>query len=303
MQSILVSDSKRGAGKMEKDGFYQGFAKPMSLEDFERLSSFIQEQCGIKMPPGKKIMLEARLQKRLRTLGFSTFREYCSHVLDDRAGADEVVQMINAVTTNKTDFFREPQHFTILEETVLPDFVNGPDWGPAKAFRVWSAGCSTGEEPYTLAMVLSEYAATHPGFRFSLLATDISTRVLEKAQLAIYDLERVVAVPLAMKQKYFLRSKNREKNQVRVAPELRTLVQFEQVNLMEEQLQLSETVDTVFCRNVIIYFERRNQERLLRRLCACLKTGGYLFLGHSETVHGFDLPLLRVTSTVYRKVV
>jgi len=282
---------------------YQGFAKPMSLDDFERLSGFIQDQCGIKMPAGKKIMLEARLQKRLRLLGFTTFRQYCEHLFDESTGADEVVQMINAVTTNKTDFFREPQHFTILEETVLPEYVNAPDWGPAKVFRTWSAGCSTGEEPYTLAMVLGEYAALHPGFRFSLLATDISTRVLDKAKLAIYDQERIATVPLSLKQKYFLRSKDRDKTQVRVVPELRALVQFEQVNLMDEQLLLSDTVDVVFCRNVIIYFERRNQERLLRRLCGCLKTGGYLFLGHSETVHGFDLPLLRVTSTVYRKVV
>lgn len=282
---------------------YQGFAKPMSLDDFERLSGFIQEQCGIKMPPGKKIMLEARLQKRLRMLGFTTFRQYCNHLFDESTGADEIVQMINAVTTNKTDFFREPQHFTILEETVLPEYLSAPDWGPAKVFRTWSAGCSTGEEPYTLSMVLSEYAALHPGFRFSLLATDISTRVLDKARLAIYDQERIATVPLSLKQKYFMRSKDRDKTQVRVVPELRALVQFEQMNLMEERLLLSDTVDVIFCRNVIIYFERRNQERLLRRLCGYLKTGGYLFLGHSETVHGFDLPLLRVTSTVYRKVV
>jgi chemotaxis protein methyltransferase CheR len=287
-------------GAMTEHNLYQGFAKPMSTSDFERLSEFIQSQCGIKMPAGKKVMLEARLQKRLRTLGFSTFREYCDHLFDER-GNDEVVHFINAVTTNKTDFFREPVHFSVLTETVLPEYLEAE--GANGIFRVWSAGCSTGEEPYTIAMVLSEYASLHPGFRFSILATDISTRVLDKAKQAIYEYDRVVTVPLALKQKYLMRSKERGKGLVRIVPAIRALVQFEQVNLMDEELRLSDPLDAIFCRNVIIYFERRNQERLLRRLCHCLKPGGYLFLGHSETVHGFDLPLLRATSTVYRKVV
>ncbi len=273
----------------------------MSAGEFTRLSEFIQSQCGIKMPAGKKIMLEARLQKRLRTLGLSSFREYCDYLFDERTGSQEISHFINAVTTNKTDFFREPQHFTVLTENVLPGLLD--DGGPGKVFRVWSAGCSTGEEPYTIAMVLSEFAALHPGFRFSILATDISTKVLDRARQAIYDQDRVATVPLALKQKYLLRSKNRDKGMVRIAPELRALVQFEQVNLMDEDLRLSDPLDTIFCRNVMIYFERRNQERLLLRLSHCLKPGGFLFLGHSETVHGFSLPLVRVTSTVYRKVV
>lgn len=281
---------------------YQGFAKPMSADEFERLSEFIRAHCGIKMPTGKKIMLEARLQKRLRTLGLATFREYCAHLFDEKTGDEEMVHFVNAITTNKTDFFREPQHFTVLTETVLPEYVNSESWGPASVFRIWSAGCSSGEEPYTLAMVLGDFASSLPGFRFSILATDISTRVLDKAKLGIYDQERVVTVPLAMKEKYLLRSKDRDKGLVRITPELRALVQFEQVNLMDDHFGMSGTMDVVFCRNVIIYFERHNQERLLRRLSSCLRTGGYLFLGHSETVHGFDLPLSRITSTVYRKL-
>jgi chemotaxis protein methyltransferase CheR len=288
---------------MAESNLYQGFAKPMTAADFERLSGLIQAQCGIKMPAGKKIMLEARLQKRLRTLGFSTFREYCDHLFDEQKGGDEIVHMINAVTTNKTDFFREPQHFSVLTDTVLPEYLDAGEPGPGNNFRIWSAGCSTGEEPYTIAMVLSEFAALHPGFRFTILATDISTKVLDKAKQAIYEQDRVATVPLALKQKYLLWSKDRDKGLVRIAPEVRALVQFEQVNLMDEELRVSDPLDAVFCRNVIIYFERYNQERLLRRLCHCLKPGGHLFLGHSETVHGFDLPLLRITSTVYRKVV
>ena len=197
-------------------------------------------------------------------------------------------------------FSANPATSTILTDTVLPPFID-PASGSGSFFNIWSAGCSSGEEPYTLAMVLSEFAAHHPGFRFSVVATDISTKVLEKAKLGIYDEERVATVPLSIKQKYLMKSKDRTKGQVRITPELRSLIRFERVNLMDEQYRRPELLDVIFCRNVIIYFERLNQEKLLGRLCNSLRPGGYLFLGHSETVHGFDLPLQRITSTVYRK--
>ena len=273
----------------------------MTAQEFVRLSEFIHIQCGIKMPPGKKIMLEARLQKRLKSVGAATFGEYCEYLFNSPNRQEELVHMINAVATNKTDFFREPGHFTVLTDTVLPYFLDAAT-GSGSCFTIWSAGCSSGEEPYTLAMVLSEFAARHPGFRFSIVATDISTKVLDKAKLGIYDEERVAPVPLAIKQKYLMKSKDRSKGQVRIAQELRAMIRFERVNLMDEQYRRPELLDVVFCRNVIIYFERENQEKLLGRLCNSLKPGGYLFLGHSETVHGFDLPLQRVTSTVYRKI-
>jgi chemotaxis protein methyltransferase CheR len=276
-------------------------ARPMSDADFSRLSEFIREHCGIKMPPVKKIMLEARLQKRLRRLGISSFREYFNHLAAGPEGVGELVHMIDCVTTNKTDFFREPVHFSYLAESALPEFLQAGGAG-GSPFTVWSAGCSSGEEPYTLAMVLSEFQAFHPGFRYSVLATDISTRVLEKARSAIYDADRVATVPVVFKQKYLMRSKDRDRGQVRIVPELRSAVRFQRINLMDEHFLLPEPVDAIFCRNVIIYFERSNQERLLSRLCRSLKTGGLLFLGHSETVHGFDLPLMRMTSTIYKKV-
>ena len=212
------------------------------------------------------------------------------------------MQMIDAVTTNKTDFFREPVHFQFLTETVLPEFLAESAVSGRRKFIVWSAGCSTGEEPYTLAMVLNEFAAQHPDLPYSILATDISTRVLEKASAGIYDQHLVEGIPLSLKQKYFLRSKDREKKLVRVVPGLRSCIAFQRVNLMDEHIIVPEKVDAIFCRNVIIYFERATQCKLLDRLCRSLKTGGYLFLGHSETVHGFDLPLVRIASTIYRKV-
>jgi chemotaxis protein methyltransferase CheR len=287
---------------MKDSPLYNDAVRAMSPKEFDRLSGFIIDHCGIKMPPAKKIMLESRLQKRLRSLGMASFREYCEFLFDSPEGNGELVHMIDAVTTNKTDFFREPVHFQFLTETALPEFLTESAFGNRKNFTVWSAGCSSGEEPYTLAMVLNEYALPHPDFQYSILATDISTRVLEKARFGIYDQRLVEGIPLSFKQKYFLRSKDREKGLVRVVPELRSRISFQRVNLMDENLVVPEKADAIFCRNVIIYFERATQYKLLSKLCQSLRTGGYLFLGHSETVHGFDLPLVRIASTIYRKM-
>jgi chemotaxis protein methyltransferase CheR len=288
---------------MNERQFITNLAKPMSQAEFTRFSEFIIGQCGIKMPPSKKIMLEARLQKRLRTLGIPSFGEYYQYVHGE-GGRDELVHMLDAVTTNKTDFFREPVHFQYLAQTILPEALSEQEGSRRKdsPFFLWSAGCSTGEEPYTLAMVLSEFAHQHPAFRFSIVATDISTRVLDRARDGIYDEDRIKAVSQGLKQRYILRSKDRGKSLVRIVPELRTAVQFKRLNLMEESFSFSEPLDVIFCRNVIIYFDRNTQERLISRFCRVLKPDGYLFLGHSESVHGFDLPLRRITSTVYRKV-
>ncbi len=288
---------------MDQNAFSMWVSKPMTSAEFSRFSEFIISHCGIKMPPSKKVMLEARLQKRLRSLGIRTYGQYFAYLQGD-GGRDEIVQMLDAVTTNKTDFFREPVHFQFLEETVLPQFIETREQSNRrdKPFFIWSAGCSSGEEPYTLAMVMSEFAAGNPSFRFSLLATDISTKVLNRAQEAIYDADRVATVPLPMRQKYLLRSRERSKKLVRIVPALRAAVQFRRLNLMEEALTFSEPLDAIFCRNVIIYFDRMTQEHLIGRFCRVLRDGAYLFLGHSESVHGFDLPLKRITSTVYRKI-
>jgi chemotaxis protein methyltransferase CheR len=282
---------------------YSEGIKALSRQDFERLSRFISEHCGIKMPPAKKTLLESRLQKRLRTVGTPSFREYCDYLFENPDGMSELVHMIDAVTTNKTDFFREPVHFTFLSETVLPEFVRNQGIAGDQRFAVWSAGCSSGEEPYTLAIVLSEFAAHNPGFQFTIMATDISTKVLDKARNGIYDEDQIAMIPYALKQKYFMRSKDREKNLVRVVPALRSLIRFQRLNLMDERFPVPEaSLDAIFCRNVMIYFERNTQNKLLGRLCRYLKTGEHLFLGHSETVHGFELPLLRIASTIYRKM-
>jgi len=256
------------------------------------------------MPAAKKSMLESRLQKRLCALGIASFREYYQILSHSAARWDELLHMIDAVTTHKTDFFRETAHFQFLTETVLPEYAGSDEYCPGSRYALWSAGCSTGEEPYTLAIVLSEFAARTRGFRFAITATDISAKVLEKALLGIYEESQVTMIPPHLRQKYFMRSKDRDKGLVRVVPELRGSVRFIRMNLMDEGLiPFDREIDAIFCRNVIIYFHRDMQNRLLSRFCRFLKKGGYLFLGHSETVHGFDLPLVRSGSTIYRKVV
>lgn len=287
---------------MEQPGSPAWGAQPMSQREFDRFSEFISGHCGIKMPPSKKVMLEARLQKRLRSLGLGSFREYYAH-LQGEAGSGELVHMLDAVTTNKTDFFREASHFDIMDGTVLSEFAEEQERSGerARTFLIWSAGCSTGEEPYSLAMVLAEFAESHPSFRSTILATDISTKVLERAQEAVYDADRVAGISPAMKQKYLLRSRDRSKNLVRIAPAIRSMVQFRRMNLMEEAFTFEQPFDAIFCRNVIIYFDRRTQEGLINRFCRVLRPKGFLFLGHSESIHGFTLPLRRIVSTVYRK--
>jgi len=275
---------------------------PAVLKDreFTRFSNFIYDRVGIKMPAAKKTMLEARLQKRLKALGICTFEEYSKYVFDGGEKSDELIHLIDVVTTNKTDFFREPAHFDYLLRFAIPTLVEDREAGYKAPLRIWSAGCSTGEEPYTLTMVLSEFMEACPGLRVSILATDISTVVLEKAKNAIYAEDRVDTIPLQMKRKYLLRSRDKNRGLVRVAPQLRSMVQFRRLNFMED-FGIQEQMDIIFCRNVIIYFDKPTQERLLNKFCRQLVPGGYLFLGHSETLSGLNVPLTPVASTVYRK--
>jgi len=276
---------------------------PAVLKDreFNRFSRFIYDEVGIKMPPAKRTMLEARLQKRLKALGIKNFEEYADYVFCEEGRADELVHLIDVVTTNKTDFFREPAHFDYLVKSALPALIELHDAGFRHPCRIWSAGCSTGEEPYTLTMVLSEFMGANPGFRTSILASDISTVVLAKARNAIYTEDRVDTIPLQMKKKYLMRSRDKSRGLVRIMPALREMVSFRRLNFMEE-FGLNEHMDIIFCRNVIIYFDKPTQERLLNKFCAQLVRGGYLFLGHSETISGLNVPLTAVASTVYRKL-
>jgi len=270
----------------------------MTSREFGLFSQFVESTCGIRMPDSKKLMLESRLQKRLRHHGIGSFREYYDYLVSKQGMRDELVSMIDVVTTNKTDFFREAAHFTYLTESVLPRI---PEVEQQNCVRVWSAGCSSGEEPYTLAMALSEYARNCQGFKYSILATDICTEVLKSAHRGIYEEEKIAPIPHDLKKRYLLRSKDKNKGVVRICPELRSAVTFRRLNFMDEIFDICNPLRIIFCRNVFIYFDRQTQESLVKKFCRHLLPGGYLFLGHSETLNGLDVPLVQVNSTIYRK--
>ncbi|MDJ1504430.1 protein-glutamate O-methyltransferase CheR [Xanthocytophaga agilis] len=267
--------------------------------DFNRLSAFIYERVGIKLSPIKKTMLESRLQKRLSTLQMGSFKEYCDYIFSDQGKQQELVHMIDQVTTNKTDFFREPNHFSFLQSQLLPSIDKHYRTYP---LRVWSAGCSSGEEVYTLAMVLSEYSCTHTPISFHIHGTDISTQVLQKAVTAVYTEDKIAPIPLLLRQKYLLKSKDTTNRTVRVAPSLRSKVQFDRLNFMEDDFNSLPVFDIIFCRNVIIYFDKATQEQVLNRLCTQLRPGGFFFLGHSESITNMDVPLKQIRPTIFQKV-
>tara|TARA_B100000614_G_scaffold253278_1_gene267022 strand:- start:947 stop:1807 length:861 start_codon:yes stop_codon:yes gene_type:complete len=266
---------------------------------FNRLSRFIEGEVGIKMPPGKRIMLESRLQKRLRALALTSFDDYLQHVFDHEG--DEIIHMIDVVTTNKTDFFREADHFGFLEDHVLPEFLTREQGSRTGVFKAWSAASSTGEEAYTMGIVMAEFRRNNPRFDFRILGTDISTAVLATARTAVYPVHRIDPVAPELRKRYFLRSRDRGSELVRVKPELRQRATFHRMNLMAPHFPIRDRFHAIFCRNVIIYFERPRQAELLRKLYQYLLPGGYLFLGHSETLAGMDLPVESVAPTVYRR--
>jgi len=272
----------------------------LSTGDYTRLCGLIYAQAGIHLGTEKKTMLEARVKRRLKALDRTSFGGYCDYLFGHQGMKDEIVSLLDAVTTNKTDFFREPKHFEFLVQKALPNLTSANASG--RPLLIWSAGCSTGEEPYTLAIVLSEYALTHPGFRFRLLATDISTAVLAKAEMGVYSKEVVGPVPDPLKRKYFMRSRDSSSDKVRVTPELRRLIEFRRLNFMDADYGVAEKVDAIFCRNVIIYFDRPTQERILKKLSLHLVPHGYMFVGHAETLHDMDLPLAPVAPSLYRRV-
>jgi chemotaxis protein methyltransferase CheR len=271
----------------------------LSNSDFERLRDLIYSESGINLSSDKKTMMEIRIKRRLQNLGIRTFAEYCKNLFTQQGKDQELVQLIDVITTNKTDFFRESAHFDYLVSKALPDLAARK--GANRKSLIWSAGCSTGEEPYTLAMVLSEYSEDLPGFGFRVLATDICTAVLNKAALGIFKSELLAPVPQNLRKKYFMRSRDPQSDLLRVVPEVRALIEFRRVNFMESDFGIGELPEIIFCRNVIIYFDRPTQVRLLEKLTRHLAPGGYFFAGHSESLQGMDLPLVPVAPAVYRK--
>jgi len=270
---------------------------PLTAEQFEDFSTLIAGTLGIKMPASKRVMLQSRLQRRLRELEMETFAEYHERFFHDPAyQAAEIEHLLNLATTNKTDFFREPDHFEMLTRDTLPRWRSHP---ASSVFRVWCAGCSTGEEAYTLAITLLEQREQSP-FEFSILATDVSTRVLHQAMTGIYREERIGPIAHGLRQKYLLRSRDPEAREVRMAPVVRERVRFGHLNFLAPEYGLREPMDAVFFRNVMIYFDRPTQQQVVTRICRHLRAGADLFTAHSESLQGLDLPLQSMGPAMYR---
>ena len=281
-------------------GSFDCFKAELSESDFQVFSRFIYSEYGIKMPPIKRIMLQGRLLKRIRELNMSSYSEYKEYFFSKEGQDKELLQFLNVVTTNKTDFFREPVHFNFLNDTVLPAFRSQNTNG--QPFKVWSAGCSSGEEPYTISVVLNEFERLNPNFRFDILGSDISTQMLEKAAKGVYQANKLVTVPMELKKRYFLKSKDPHNQTVRVHPLLQKNIRLTYLNLMDNLYSIKETFDVIFCRNVLIYFDRQTQERVINKLCLQLKPGGYFFIGHSESLSGMNVPLEHIKPTIFKKL-
>ncbi len=275
----------------------------LSADTFHRFAQMITRDLGIKMPTSKLPLVQSRLLRRVRELGLASLEEYCRFLLESPQRDEERIHFINAITTNKTDFFREPAHFEFLTRSALPSLGYGAAPQPRGRIAAWSAGCSSGEEPYTLAMVLDQYTASQPGLDFAVLATDVSTKVLDMARSAIYQESQIEPVPRGLRARYLLRSREKAHQLVRVVPDLRRRISFHRLNFMDPDYAIGDLFDVIFFRNVMIYFDRPVQEMVVNRLCRNLLPGGYLFVGHSESLAGLDVPVTPIAPSILRKEV
>lgn len=266
-------------------------------EDFDFLRKIVNARTGIVVADEKKEMFYSRLVRRLRLLGLDSFAAYCDHIREDITG-NELLELTNAITTNLTAFFREPHHFEYLSDTLIPDLLQQST--QQRLLRVWSAGCSTGEEPYSLAMTLDRAFADVDAWDWKLLSTDIDSRVLQHASEGIYLADKVSGLPKETLKRCFLRGKS-SAEQVKVKPALAEKIKFGQLNLMDDW-GLKHPVDIIFCRNVIIYFERESKIRLINRFADTLVPGGYLFLGHSESLYHLSDRFESLGNTIYQKI-
>jgi chemotaxis protein methyltransferase CheR len=263
-------------------------------EEFQRLRTLIYNESGISLSDQKHSLLASRLSKRLRDLGLATFTEYYELVTEDTT-CQEFTRMLDLISTNRTDFFREPKHFDFLRERIIPELE------PTKRIRIWSSACSTGEEPYTIAMTLFENVEHPAQWDFEILASDLSTRVLTKAVSGLYDEDRLRDVPPDVMKRHFLRGKGDQTGVLKVKPHLAGAITFRRVNLMDDRFPIKNPLDLIFCRNVMIYFDRPTQETLINKFHQYLKPGGYLFIGHSESLQWMTHPFAAIAPTIYQR--
>ena len=285
----LVGDSFPWRGRMDL---------PLPNQLFLRFSELVYRQCGINLHDGKKALLQARLTKRLRATHIDSYEDYYQYLQNN---PKEMVHFLDSVSTNLTFFFRESQHFDFLESIALPGLLEEKQAAKNNRLRIWSAGCSTGEEPYSLAMCVLGHMDSPQRWDFKILATDISTRVLEAASGGIYAEEKVLKVPPELRRQYFEKCGEVDgKPAYEASPALKRLITFRRLNL-KDPFPFKGLFDYIFCRNVMIYFDKQTQEALIQKMTGFLSPGGYLFVGHSESLTGLSHALSYVKPAVYRK--
>ncbi|HEU4391217.1 MAG TPA: protein-glutamate O-methyltransferase [Blastocatellia bacterium] len=268
----------------------------ISDREFALFQVLIHRESGILLSPVKKAMLVGRLNKRLRDLGLNSFSAYYRRIVEgDNA---ERVRMIDCICTNETRFFREPGHFDFLEQHVFPEWASGH----ARTIRVWSAGCSTGEEPYSLAMTLLHHFPTSAGWDIEIIGTDLSTRALERARAAVWPLEKAREIPLGYRKVFMLRGTRSQEGKMKAGLDIRSVIKFQHLNLVDEAYTVTGLFDLIFCRNVMIYFDPQNKVRVVDRLLNHLAQRGYLFLGHAESLTGMTDRVRGVGPMVYRRI-
>jgi len=269
-------------------------------QEFRLFQNLIKAHTGIALSEHKRNLVCSRLGKRLRALSLPSFRKYYDY-LSDEAGQTELEHFVNAITTNKTDFYREKAHFDFLEQEMVSAWKARVVRTGKRQIRIWSAGCSSGEEPYTIAITLRNAIENFSAWDVRILASDIDTEVLDRAAQGVYSTERVADIPKPILERYFLRGTGSRAGFVQVAPEIRDLITFRQINLQWDPWPVRTLFDCIFCRNVIIYFDKPTQRRLMERFAAYLKDDAYLFLGHSESLYGMSDEFTLLRNTIYRK--
>ncbi len=276
----------------------EALSNGLTEEQFQHISRVVKDLCGINLHDGKRQLVKARLTKRLRALGLPSFEHYINYVASDGSGA-ELTAMLDALSTNLTSLFRERKHFDHLAENVLPQIAAKAPAGGGR-LRIWSAGCSSGEEPYSIAVIVREAIGDIDRWDARILATDLSTKVLAQARRGVYEERRVEPVPPGLRARYFTRADADGKKLYRAGEALRRMVVFARLNLMDPW-PMKGPFDVIFCRNVMIYFDKPTQGRLIQRFYDILRPGGVLYIGHSESLTRVDHGFRYLAPTVYGK--
>ncbi len=277
-----------------------GDIRDLTREEYNLIRELVYQNSGINLGEQKMPLVRARLGKRIRAEGFKSFRQYYDFVKSDNSG-EELCQLLDAISTNTTHLFREIKHFHFLEE-VLQDWLTSKSWlASHRVLRIWSAASSSGEEPYSIAMVTHSILQQHPRVELKILATDISTQMLAKAKMGVFEAHRVGTVPPQFRSQYLRQVTHQGQAALQVTPELRKTLTFARLNLMSPTFPFRNKFDIVFCRNVMIYFDAKTQETLVNKFARHMDNGAYLLIGHSESLTNLKHPFSYVQPTIYRK--